>query len=321
MRKYVKKRIFTGVLTIFFSFVLTFFLIRFAPGNPIKVLAGKENPNPEMIAHLTARYGLDQPTHIQFINYLKNLLKGDFGYSYMNNESVVNIVKVKLVPTILLTLTASLVSVVLGTLLGILAGRKSGTRTDKFLCTISYGVDAIPSFWLGLILILIFSTKLKILPTSGMYDMREDYTGISKLLDIMKHMVLPVLTLVIIQVPIYFRICRSSIIQTMDEEFVTTLRATGMSEEKIFNKYILRNALIPIITTFSMSLAFLISGVALIEIVFAWPGMGRVIMDAIKNRDYPVLTGIYLMISISITLVMILTDIVYGLVDPRIRFE
>lgn len=321
MKKYVRKRIFTGILTILFSFVLTFFLIRFAPGDPIRVLAGKENPNPEMIEHLTKRYGLDQPVSVQFKNYIRNIFKGDFGYSYMNNESVVDIVKAKIVPTILLTLTASLLSVIIGTLLGILAGRKAGSQTDKVLCTISYGIDAIPSFWLGLILILIFSSKLKILPTSGMYDMREDYEGFRKVLDVIEHMVLPVATLVIIQVPIYFRICRSSILQTMDEDFVMTLRATGMSEKKIFNKYILRNALIPIITTFSMSIAFLISGVALIEIVFAWPGMGRVIMNAIKNRDYPVLTGIYLMISISITVVMILTDILYGIIDPRIRFD
>lgn len=321
MNRYIRNRILTGLITIIFSFCLTFFIIRFAPGNPIRVLAGTDNPNPDMVMHLTEKYGLNDPIHIQFVNYLKNLMKGDFGFSYVKNKPVLEILKAKIVPTIALTLTASILSLLIGTSLGLVSGRKAGSKLDKFLCVLSYVIDALPSFWLGLILILIFSTKFKILPTSGMYDMRQDYQDFQKFLDLARHMILPIMTLVIIQVPVYFRIARSSILQTLNEDFITTFRATGMSEKKIFNKYVLRNALIPIITTFSMSMAFLIAGVSLIEIVFAWPGMGRVIMDAIKGRDYPVLTGIYLLISISITFFMIVTDIVYALVDPRIRFE
>lgn len=321
MKKYIWKKIFTGILTIIFSFCFTFFLIRCAPGNPIKILAGTDNPNPELIEHLTIKYGLDKPVSVQFINYLKNILKGDFGYSYISNESVTKLIKERIFPTILLTLTSSILSLVLGTFFGVYAARKVGTCMDKFMCGLSYIIDATPGFWLGMILILIFSSTFNILPTSGMYDIREDYKGIYHVLDVIKHMILPCITLCIIQIPLYFRIARSSVLHIISEDFVLTFRATGMKEDRIFNKYILRNAIIPTITMFSLSLAFTISGVALIEIVFAWPGMGRLIMDAIKNRDYPLLTGIYLMISISICIVMIITDIVYALIDPRIRYE
>ena len=321
MKSYVKKRIFTGILTIIFSFCLTFFLIRYAPGNPIKVLAGTDNPNPELIEHLTIKHGLDKPVPVQFLTYVKNVLKGDLGYSYMSNESVSKLIGEKIFATILLSLTASILSVLIGTILGVYAGRRIGSIMDRIMCSISYIFDAVPGFWLGLILILIFASTLRILPTSGMYDLRADNQGLDYMLDVIKHMILPVSTLFIIQTPFYFRIARSSVLQTMSEDFVLTLRATGMEESRIFNKYILRNSIIPTVTMFSLSLAFMIGGVTLTEIVFAWPGMGRLIMDAIMKRDYPLLTGVYLMISISISVVMIITDIIYALIDPRIRFE
>lgn len=321
MKSYIGKRIATGILTIIFSFCITFFIIRYAPGNPMKVLAGTDNPNPELIEHLTIKYGLDKPIPVQFVNYVKNILKGDLGHSYMSNEPVTKLIKEKVFPTILLTLTSSILAVVVGTFLGVYAARKVGTIFDRVMCGLSYFIDATPGFWLGLIFILIFSSTLKILPTSGMYDLRIENQGFAHVLDVIKHMILPVSTLTIIQIPLYFRISRSSVLQTMSEDFIMTLRATGMKESQIFNKYVLRNAIIPTITMFSLSLAFTISGVALIEIVFAWPGMGRLIMDAIMKRDYPLLTGIYLTISISICIVMIITDIVYALVDPRIRLE
>lgn len=321
MKGYIGKRISTGILTIIFSFCFTFFLIRYAPGNPIKVLAGTENPNPELIEHLTVKYGLDKPIIVQFTNYIKNILKGDLGYSYMSNEPVIKLIKEKIFPTLLLTLTSSIISVIVGTFLGVHAARKVGSIFDRIMCGISYIIDSTPGFWLGLIFIIIFASTFKILPTSGMHDLRADNEGFARILDVIRHMILPVGTLSILQIPLYFRISRSSVLQTMSEDFITTLRATGMKESRIFNKYVLKNAIIPTITMFSLSLAFTISGVALIEIVFAWPGMGRLMMEAIKKRDYPLLTGIYLIISICVCVAMIVTDIIYALIDPRIRLE
>lgn len=262
----------------------------------------------------------------------KEIVKGEMSYRYMDekyikafedlsNEPVSKLIGEKIFATIILTLTASILSVLVGTFLGICAARKVGSILDRIMCGISYVFDALPGFWLGLILILIFASTLKILPTSGMYDIRAGNKGFVYVLDVVKHMILPVTTLFIIQTPIYFRISRASVLQTMSEDFILVLRATGMNERRIFNKYVLRNAIIPTITILSMSLAFMIGGVTLIEIVFAWPGMGRLVMDAIMKRDYPLLTGIYLMLSISICVVMIITDIIYALIDPRIRFE
>lgn len=321
MGRFIRKRLLTGLLTILLAFVLTFILTRMAPGNPIRVLAGTDNPNPDQIAHLTKYYGLDQPLPVQFVNYLKGLFQGDFGYSYKSHRPVLDIITEKIGATILLSLTASILSVIIGTALGVFSGRRVNTMMDRFFSGISYLIDALPSFWLGMILIIIFSVRLRWFPTSGMYSIRNDHEGFAKILDLIRHMVLPIATIVIIQVPYFFRIARSSVINVLKEDFIMTFRATGMPEHKIFRKYVLRNAIIPVITTFSLSIAFILSGVALIEIVFAWPGMGRVIMDAVTARDHAVLSGVYLMLSISVALVMIITDLIYAFVDPRIRLE
>lgn len=319
--KYIRKRIFIACLTIFIAFIITFFLTHLAPGNAIRVLAGKDNPNPRQIEYLTKYYGLDQPLHVQFTRYLGNLLKGDFGRSIRNNRPVIEIIGERVVPTLILSLTGSILSVILGTSLGLMIGRRVDSRLDRFLCKLSYLIDALPVFWLSMMLIIVFATQLKWFPTTGMYSIRETYTGWARVVDLLRHMVLPVSALVIVQVPYYFRISRASVISILEEDFIRTFRATGMSERKIFNKYVLRNAMIPVITSFTLSLAFTISGVAMIEIVFAWPGMGRVILDAVGKRDYAVLSGVYLMISISVSFFMIITDLIYAWVDPRIRLE
>ena len=154
-----------------------------------------------------------------------------------------------------------------------------------------------------------------------MYNLRNNFTGFKRFLDTLHHLFLPVLTMVLLNVPYYFRIARSSVLQVMSEDFIMTLRATGMSEQKIFNKYVLRNAIIPTITVVGISLAYMITGVSMIEITFAWPGMGRLMLDSVVKRDYPVVQGIYLMLGISVAVGMILVDLVYAAVDPRIRIE
>lgn len=319
MLRYLLKRLVIGVITILIAFTLTFFLTRVAPGNPIRVLAGKEDPNPEQIAYLTEYYGLDQPLRIQFVNYVKGLLQGDFGRSIVNNRPVTETIKERILPTLLLSLTAMLLSTFLGTLLGLAAGKRAGSRFDRILCNISYVIDAIPSFWLSMMFIILFAVKLGWLPTGGMYSFRESYTGLAKLADLASHMILPVSVLVIIQIPYYFRVSRASVRTVLNEDFIKTLRAGGVTDKVIYRKYVLRNAIIPVITAFSLSLSFVLAGAAMVEIVFAWPGMGRVIIDAVTKRDYAVLSGIYLMLSISVTFFMIVSDVIYALVDPRIH--
>ena len=321
MTRYIIKRLISGTIVVLFSVLFNFVIIRLAPGDPTRLLAGKDNPSPEMMAALQEKYGLNKPIMEQFWIYLKQLAHGDFGYSYVSTAKVWDLIKTRIPPTLLLAFTGAVIAVILGTLLGIFAARKKGSKIDAFLCGISYFFDSTPSFWLGLMMILLFASILGWFPTYGMYSLRGNYTGMKRYMDIAYHMVLPVTTLVLIDIPYYFRIARSSVLQTMSEDFIMTLRATGMSERKIFNKYVMRNAIIPTITVFGITMAYMITGVSMIEIVFAWPGMGRLMLDSITKRDYPTLSAIYLMLSISVAVMTIVVDIIYAWVDPRIRIE
>ena len=321
MKRYIVKRTLTGILVVLFSVLFNFTIIRLAPGDPTRLLAGKDNPNPATMAALKEKYGLDKPILEQFVMYVKQLLHGDLGYSYVSTAKVSDLIASRVAPTLMIALTGAILGLIIGTLLGIFAARKKGSKIDTFLCGISYFFDSTPSFWLRLMMILLFASILKIFPTSGMYDLRGNYTGFAHVLDVGKHMVLPVTTLVLIDIPYYFRIARSSVLQTMSEDFIMTLKATGMSERKIFNKYVMRNAIIPTVTVFGITLAYMITGVAMIEIIFAWPGMGRLMLDSITRRDYPTLSAIYLILSTSVAVMMIVVDIVYAWIDPRIRVE
>jgi len=267
------------------------------------------------------KYGLDKPLPVQYAIYLKQVLRGDLGDSIIYHRPVIEMIKEKFIPTVILVLTGAILSLVLGTWMGIRAAQKEGSFQDVVFSGISYIFNAMPSFWLGLMMIILFASVLHLVPSSGMTNTRASYTGLRHVLDVAYHMILPVMALVLLDIPLYFRIAKSSVIQASSEDFVMTLRATGMDEKKIFNKYIFRNAILPTITVFGISLAFLITGVALIEIVFAWPGMGRLVLTAITQRDYPTLMGIYLLMAISIAITMIITDIVYAIADPRIRYQ
>ncbi len=222
MGKYVFKKVLLGLMTIFFSFVMTFFLIRLAPGTPMMVIANKENPNPEQIEYLKEKYNLDKPVAVQFTTYVKNAAKGDFGFSYKSNLPVFEVIKRRIGPTLLLTLMATFISIGLGILFGIIASRNLNGFVDKLFNHISYFFDAMPSFWLGLILIYVFAGRLRWFPTSGLYNLRESYTGFKKFLDLMHHMALPILTIVLIQTPIFYRIVRSSIANVMNQNFIKT---------------------------------------------------------------------------------------------------
>ena len=321
MRRYIGKRALTGLLCIAMSRCINFFIIHAAPGDPIRLLAGTDSPSPEMVEALTEKYGLDQDLHIQFIRYVGNLLKGDMGTSIYTNEPVAKEIMDRLLPTILLALTASLTALILGTLLGIFCARHVGSKLDMAFGSVSYLFDSTPSFWLGLMLILVFASTLRILPTAGMVDLRASHTGFAYVLDVAKHLILPGLSLSLTLIPYYFRIARSSVIQVMNEDFITTLRATGAPENFIFNRYVFRNAILPTVTIFGIQLAFLITGASIVEIVFSWPGLGSFMMTAISRRDYPLLMGIYLVMSICVAVMMIVVDVLYSALDPRISHE
>lgn len=321
MKRFIIRRIFSGLLTVFLVFALNFVIIKAAPGDPIKTLMGKDNNDPVLRAALEEKWGLNKPLGQQFLNYLGNALKGDLGTSIIYNTSVNETIAKKVMPTMLLGMSAALIALIVGTVLGIYSAQHEGSLGDTVLSGVSYTLDAMPSFWLGLMLIILLSSRLGWLPTQGMVDVKAGYEGAAHVMDVLRHLVLPCGTLALITMPGYFRIAKSSVLQVSNEDFITTLRATGMSEKKIFNKYVFRNAILPTVTIFGITMAFLLTGVTLVEIVFSWPGMGRLTLTAINQRDYPMLMGLYLVMSIAVCVVMILVDITYALFDPRIRYE
>ncbi len=321
MGRYIARQFASIIPTIMLSVVLNFLLLHAAPGDPARVMAGRDNPTDEQIAAIQVRYGLDQSLPVQFWRYLEQLLQGNLGESITLKQPVLDVIMSRLPATLLLTVTAAIIALMVGTILGAIAAQKSGTPTDTVLSFGNYTLFAVPSFWLGLVLIVIFSSHLGWLPTSGMRTVRADYTGWHDVLDVAKHMVLPVATLALVQIPVYFRITRASVVQQQREDYVTTFRAASMSERKVFRKYALRNGLLPTVTVFGLSLGFLFTGAALVEIVFAWPGIGRLTLDAVLRRDYPLLLGIYLILAITISLAVLITDIVYAVLDPRIRLR
>lgn len=321
MKKYILKRIFTGLLSVAISFVITFFLVKTAPGDPIRLLTGKENPNPELVQELTEHYGLDKPITTQFVMYVRNLLKGDFGYSYVSDKPVMEIIAARMPVTLLLSTTSVLLSMILGVVVAVISSISPKKWITRLMDGINYVLDSVPTFWLGLILMLVFASWLKWLPTSGMYNVREMYTGWRYYLDVAEHMVLPVLTLVLIQAPGYYKIFRSAVEKTMSEDYILILQATGIRRGKLFTQFVLKNSILPIITVAGLSIAFSISGVTMTEIVFSWQGMGRLLMDAIGRRDHLVLLGAYLMISVCVCVFTILTDILYAVANPQVRYE
>lgn len=315
MKKYIFKRLLMALGIVLFVILLNYVIIHLAPGDPVRIMAGFDNPSQEQMDALTQKYGLDQPLYVQFWKYISALFRGDMGISYQYNEPVAQLILERVGASLLLSGTAAVLAVVIGCLLGLYAGRHHGKALDRTFSGVAYTFNAMPSFWLGLMLILIFASTLRLLPTSGMVNIRKGYTGWAYVRDVAQHMVLPCATLVAVQIPSYFRITRSSVMQVMAEDFVTTFRVTGMSERKIFNKYILKNALLPIVTVFGINLAYVISGSTLIEIVFSWPGIGVLMYRAISQRDYN------LLLSISVAVMMIVVDLVYAWLDPRIRYD
>lgn len=318
MARYIGKRVVTAVICVFLALLFNFIIIHAAPGNPIRILAGTDSVSEEMVAELTQKYGLDQPLYIQFFRYIGNLFRGDMGVSIYTNQPVAKEIMARLGPTMLLCLTSSVIAVVLGALLGIFCARHVGSVVDNLLGSVSYFFDSTPGFWLSLMLILLFSSTLHLLPTYGMVSLRAPAEGFGRVLDILKHLILPSTAMSLTLIPYYFRIARTSVIQVGNEDFITTLRAAGMSEKRIYRKYVFRNAILPVVTVFGIQLAYIVSGSAIVEIVFSWPGMGSYMMTAISRRDYPTLMGIYFVISISVAVMMIAVDILYTYLDPRI---
>ena len=321
MKKFILKRIYTAFIVALVVVALNFFIIKLAPGDPVNIMAGFDNPNEEFKMAVRAKYNLDKPLITQFFTYIYRLVQGDLGESYYSSRPVTELLAERMGASLLLSGTSAVLAFIIGTVLGLTAGKKEDSMQDKVLSAGTYVANAMPSFWLGLMLIFVFASRLGWLPTQGMYSLRENYTGIARYIDLGKHLILPATTLVLVQIPGYFRITRSSVIQVMADDYITTFRVTGMSEKKIYMKYVLKNAILPVVTLFGINVAYIVAGSTLVETVFSWQGIGILMYTAIAKRDYNVLMGTYLIIAVSVAFFMIRVDVIYAKLDQRIHYE
>jgi peptide/nickel transport system permease protein len=300
--------------------VLNFCLIHAAPGDPAMVIAGEMGgASPEVMAALRVKYGLDQSLVQQLLTYLGKVVTGDFGYSYYFNEPVLGLIAQRIPATLYLVLSALAISLVIGTVLGVISARKPNGLFSQSVTVLSLAGYAAPVFWTGLMLLLLFGSVWPILPVTGMTDVARPTTGFAHLLDVLKHLVLPATTLALVYIAQYSRLARVNMIDALTADYVRTARAKGLPEVIVIGKHALRNTLIPIVTVAGLQFGHLFAGAVLVETVFSWPGMGRLVFDSILRRDYPTLLAVLFFSAVLVMAANILTDLVYRLVDPRIR--
>lgn len=320
MKRYILKKMITAFFIVLVVIVINFLIIKLAPGDPVRILAGADTVTEDMIEALTIEFGLDQPLHVQLWKYIVNLFHGDLGDSFAYSQPVTTLIAERFGTRCCSPGTSAILAVILDCWLGLYAAKTmadcwTGVFPASRICLIP-----MPAFWLGMMGILLFASTLKWLPTQGMYNLRAGNTGLAHVGDVLVHMILPCASLIAIQIPSYFRITKTSVMQVMADDYIMTFRVTGMSEKKIFRKYILKNAILPVLTVFGINLAYVVSGSTLTEIVFSWPGIGSMMYRAIMMRDYNVLMGIYLILALSVAAMMIVVDLVYAWLDPRIRY-
>ncbi len=309
------------VFTIIVIAIINFAVIHSAPGDPASVIAGQSGAaDAKFIAQIRADYGLDQPFFNQLVTYVGKVLQFDLGYSYRQRAAVSQLIAERLGPTLLLTLSAFFLSLIGGVLFGAIAGKRNGSWGDLAILLVSLLLYATPVFWLGLMLVLVFSIQLEWLPAFGYADIRaSSFTMGQYMFDVARHAILPVVTLAAIYMAVYIRLMRSSLIEVSHEDHVRTARAKGLNEAQVLSGHMLRNAAVPVVTFAGLQAGALIGGSVVVETVFSWPGLGRLTYDAVTARDYPVLLGLFLIMSMLVIATNLLTDFLHRIIDPRVK--
>jgi peptide/nickel transport system permease protein len=313
MLTYVLRRILATLPVMAIVVVFVFLLVRIAPGDPAAIIAG-DYATPENIQKIRAGLGLDKPIHEQFGIYLMNLVHGDLGRSLHSRLPVRQLIEQRLEPTAALAASTLTFAICLAIPLGILAAWKAGSLIDRAVMILAVGGFSIPLFWLGFLLIYTFSVKLGILPVQGYVSFRDG------LLPFVKHLILPTVTLGTIYLALLARITRASLLEVLQSDYIRTANAKGLRPITVLFVHALKNAAVPVVTTIGVGFALLIGGVVITESVFALPGLGRLTVDAVLQRDYSIIQGVTLIFSFIYALVNLAIDLSYTLFDPRIRY-
>jgi peptide/nickel transport system permease protein len=314
---YLIKRLLMVFPTVFGAVTLVFLAIHLAPGDPISLYIPPDfpvNASPERIAELRARLGLDRPLHVQYVSFIAGLFQGDLGTSLQHRTPVAEGLLDRLPNTLQLGILSLAIAVVLGVTVGVVSAVRRGTWLDNVAMTLALFGVSIPNFWLGMLLMQLVGLHWPILPPSG-------FGGSIFTAEGLRFALLPAITIGISGAGGLARYTRSSMLDVLNEDYVRTARSKGLSERIVVYKHALRNALIPIITLLGLSFGSMLSGAVIVETVFGWPGLGRYLVTGISNRDFPVVQGAVLVIAVGFVLANLLTDLVYGFVDPRIRYD
>ena len=319
---FIAQRLIKAVVVLLAIVVLNFCLIRAAPGDPALVMAGEAGASDEkFIAQLREQFGLDQPLPVQLFIYVKGVVTFDLGFSFRQQMPVSKLILDRLPATLLLTGAAFAISLALGVLFGSMAARRVGTWSDSAITALALLFYATPLFWIALMAILLFSVTFDVLPSFGYETVGAGYTGLARVLDISRHLVMPAATLGLFFMAVYARMTRASMLEVAGLDFVKTARAKGLGETTIQRRHVLRNALLPVVTLAGLQAGTLVGGAVLTETVFAWPGIGRLMYEALLQRDYNLLLGVFVVSSAMVLAFNLVTDLVYRVVDPRIALH
>jgi len=311
---YILQRLLAAIPVMGFVALFVFLLLRLTPGDPAAIIAG-DTATPEQLEAIRTSLGLNDPLFVQFYNWIKQLLQGDFGTSILSGKPVIELISARMEPTISLALTTIVLSVVIAVPLGVIAAWKHGTLIDRFVMLLSVLGFSVPVFVIGYLMISLFSMKLDWFPVQGFRPIGD---GVG---DFFHRIALPTFTLTLLYIALIARITRTSMLEILGDDYVRTARAKGLPESRVLMRHALRNCSVPIITVIGIGFALIISGVVVTESVFNLPGLGRLTVDAVLARDYPVIQAVILLASLIYVVINLLIDIAYVLLDPRIRYS
>ncbi len=301
---------------------LNFLLIHITPGDPATVIVGESGAgDPELLEEIRAQYGLDRPVIVQLASYVGRVATGNLGDSYFFNQSVTSLILQRLWPTVLLVGTALAFAVAAGTMVGVATARRPESPISHGATVLALVGFSMPVFWTGIMLVILFASAWKLLPVQGWHDVNYGEGLLANVLDVGEHLVLPALTLGLIYLAQYSRLSRASMLEVLESDYVRTARAKGLNERRVVYKHALRNAVIPVVTVVGLQFGALLSGALLVETVFNWPGLGRLAFDSILRRDTSVLLGVLMVSSVMVIVANLLTDLLYTIIDPRIRLR
>lgn len=321
MGRFIARRLGQAVPVVLAVVVLNFLIIHLAPGDPVNILVGEYGSTPEFRERVRHEYGLDRPVLTQLAIYLRRIVQGDLGHSLYFNQPVIGLILERLPATVLLMTSQLIFAVVVGVSIGVAAARRPYSALDTLSTVVALLGYSMPVFWSGLLLILLFSTTLGLLPSGGMISLREPAVGLAAVWDVIRHLILPVLTLGLVSMALYVRLTRARMLDVLSEDYVRTARAKGVPERRVLVRHALRNALLPVVTITGLDLGRMIGGAVLTETVFAWPGVGTLTFTALQARDYPIIIGVFMLVSTAVIIANLLVDIAYGALDPRVQFD